>query len=275
MQDGLQAQGTDVLTQQLPQQLGQQPQEQLLHQVPWHFSEQPSAPDPAWTQRLGFTALPQETRQDNSLAAYHCLLSEEAQRMLLHASPDGQQFQAKSFLRTPQHLLPLVEACKCLRGLKALDLSLNALSDSALPQLQHLMEAGAQLSSLDLSHNQLSSQAAAPLCSIIGHVSQPVLPNAPSQQTASTLDASHSSHLAAQGSGTIESHAEAAAGQDVSSTSHTTSVDVTHDSSSSSSSAASAIIQEDDQPQFGGSQSRLAGVASTSAPESTTGLVSC
>ena len=275
MQEGLQPLGTGPLVQQPSGQLQQQLAVQSLHQVPGHAPEQPSASEPAWNQMPSSSALPQETRQDNTFAAFQCLLDEEAQRMLLHASPDGTHFPAKSFLRTPQHLVPLVEACKCLQALKTLDLSLNALSDTALPQLQRLMEAGVQLSSLDLSHNQLSSQAAAPICSLISHVSQPVLPQAPSHRAASAVsDAAHSStESSAHASENLDSATQASMSQDV----HTNrmpaaSGELQSDSVASSSAAAPATTGAG---QFGGSHSRLAGVASTSAPELPSGLSGC
>ena len=284
MQDGLpQALVTEPFSQQPSGQLQQQLPGQPLHQSPGHAPGQPSASDPAWNQGLSSSALPQETRQDNSFAAYQCLLDEEAQRMLLHASPDGTQFPAKSFLRTPQHLVPLVEACKCLQGLKTLDLSLNALSDTALPQLQRLMEAGVQLSSLDLSQNQLSSQAAAPLCSLISHISQSVLPHASSHQAATVFhDVAQTSDSAAQhtnatessahASGNLDSATQASTSQDVHTNAMTASGELQSDSAASSSAAAPANTGPG---HFGGSHSRLAGVASTSASEAPSGLSRC
>lgn len=257
----------------LSKQASEQPSDNLQHQHQ-HLPQRPSAPDPQWTYRLGFTTLPQERRQDNSLAAYQSLLSEEARRMLLHASADSTQYPARSLLRTPHHLLPLIEACKTLRGLQSLDLSMNALSDAQLPQLQHLMDAGAQLTSLDLSHNQFSSQAAAPLCSIISHVGHPVLSRGPSQAAAQTLSlqAAHSLDSAAQGSEGIESAAsrnlDSAAqdsiSQDMPSAASAASGEL-HDSAAASS-AATGPTQE------GGSSSRSAGEASTSESGTPAGL---
>lgn len=237
-----------------------------------HLPEQPSASDPEWTRRLGLTALPREVRQDNSLAAYQSLLSEEAARMLLHASPDGTQYPARSFLRTPHHLVPLVEACKTLQGLQSLDLSLNALSDAQLPQLQHLVEAGAQLTSLDLSHNQFSSQAAAPLCSIISHVSHRVQSHGTSQAAAQrvSLLAARSSDSAAQGSAGVDSAASqdlgSAAQESISQDTPSAALTAAEGRQSAASSAAEGPARE------GGSTSRSAGDASTSDSGSSSGV---
>ena len=168
-----------------------------------HDSQQLPAPDPAWTQSLGFSTMPQETRQDNSTAAYQALLSEEAQRMLRHASEDGHDFHAMSLLRTPQHMVALAEACKTLQGLHSLDLSYNALTDSALGHVQDLCAAGLQLTHLDLSHNKLSSQAAAAVCSVISHVRpprQPAMSHGLSQRLSGNLLSHRSSTTAAQDS---------------------------------------------------------------------------
>ena len=197
--------------------------------------------------------------------------------MLLHASAEGTQYAARSLLRTPHHLLPLVEACKTLRGLKSLDLSLNALSDAQLPQLQHLMEAGVQLTSLDLAQNQFSDRAAAPLCGIISHVSRPVLSDGPSQAAAQThsLQAAHSSDSAAQASAIVEpaasasqsldSAAQDSISQDIASAASTASGGLQSDSAAANS-AAKGPSRE------GGSSSRSAGEASTSESETPSGL---
>ena len=147
--------------------------------------------------------MPQEMRQDNSTAAYQALLSEEAQRMLRHASEDGHDFHAMSLLRTPQHMVALAEACKTLQGLQSLDLSYNALTDSALGHVQELCAAGLQLTHLDLSHNKLSSQAAAAVCSVISHVrppSQPGMSHGLSQRLSGNLLPQRSGTTAAQDS---------------------------------------------------------------------------
>ena len=234
------------------------------HRQPVHLPEQPSAPDAEWTHRLGFTALPREVRQDNSLAAYQSLLSEEASRMLLHASADGTHYPARSFLRTPHHLVPLVEACKTLQGLQSLDLSLNALSDAQLPQLQHLVEAGVQLTSLDLSHNEFRSQAAAPLCSIISHVSHRVRSHGTSQAAPQPVSrqAARSSEFAAQGS----AGAEAAASQDLDTAAQESiSQDVSSAALAASEGFQSAASSAAEGPsREGGSSNRSAGDASTS-----------
>ena len=197
--------------------------------------------------------------------------------MLLHASADSTQYPARSLLRTPHHLLPLIEACKTLQGLQSLDLSMNALSDAQLPQLQHLMEAGAQLTSLDLSHNQFSSQAAAPLCSIISHVGHPVLSHGSSQAAAQavSLQAAHSSDSAAQGSEGIESSASASRNldsaaqgsisHDIPSAASTASGELRD--SAAASSAAEGPTREDE------SSSRSAGEASTSESGTPAGVL--
>lgn len=182
--------------------------------------------------------------------------------MLLHASADGTHYPASSFLRTPHHLVPLVEACKTLQGLQSLDLSLNALSDAQLPQLQHLVEAGAQLTSLDLSHNQFSSQAAAPLCSIISHVSHHVRSHGTAAQPAS-LQAARSSDSAAHCSAGAESAAtqelSSAAQELISQDMPSAAWTAAEGLQSAASSAAEGPTRE------GGSSNRSAGDASTSA----------
>ena len=253
----------------LAKQTSEQPPADLQHQ---RSQEQPSVADPQGTHGLCFTTLPQESRQDNSLAAYQSLLSEEAGRMLLHASADGALYPARSLLRTPHHLLPLIEACKTLQGLKSLDLSSNALSDAQLPQLQHLMEAGVRLTSLDLSHNQFSSQAAAPLCSIISHVSHPVLPHGPSQASAQSLplQAADNSESAAQAfvesaSQNLDSAARDLISLDIPSAASTASAGLQSDSVAGSA-AAEGFTRE------GGSSSRSAGEASTSESDTPSGV---
>lgn len=262
----------------LVQQASEQPPDELQHQ---HPRGQPSLPGQQWTGRLGFTSLPLESRQDSSLAAYQSLLSEEARRMLLHASADGTHYPAKSFLRTPRHLVALIEACKTLGGLKSLDLSLNALSDAALPQLQHLVEAGAQLTSLDLSHNQFSSQAAIPLCSIISHVSHPVLLHGASPPaTTLPIQAAHKSEPAAQSSAGVESPASASwhrdtasqdsVSQDIPSAASTASGGLQSDLAAATSAAAEPTREGASQDQL--SSSRSAGDASTSGSRTPSGL---
>ncbi len=247
------------------QRSGQLPQ-QLPGHVAYHMSgqlqQQSEALDPRWTQTLGSTAVPQETRHDNSTAAYQALLSEEARQMLRHASQDSKHFNARSLLRTPQHLVPLVEACKTLRSLQTLDLSLNALSDSALTQLQDLADCGVQLTSVDLSHNQFSSQAAAPICRIISHISHVDLSRphpssvllpwlaSDSGHGAQDSPASGSGNLDGQESGTLEPAASATAGE--------------ADAAAPSSAVAQQVLTAASQQHFGGSHSRLAGAASTS-----------
>ena len=196
--------------------------------------------------------------------------------MLLHASAEGTQYPARSLLRTPHHLLPLIEACKTLRGLKSLDLSLNALSDAQLPQLQHLMEAGVQLTCLDLSQNQFSSRAAAPLCSIISHVSHAVLSLGPGQAAAQTLSvqAAYSSDSAAEASAFLEhasasqnlgSAAQDSISQDISSAASTASGGLQSDSAAATSAAKEPAGE-------GGSSSRSAGEASTSESGTPSGV---
>ena len=265
LQEGLkQQQCLELLSHEDSRQVLQQLPGQIPHQLSGHFAEQSLASGPTWTHSLEFQALPQETWQDNSTAAYQALLSEEAQRMLRHASQDGTHFQASSLLRIPQHLVPLLEACKTLQGLQSLDLSFNSLLDPALVQLQDLAGAGVQLTSLDLSHNQFSSQAAPPLCNVITHSSHPAVSHGISQRSSGIplLQQTYGSGLAAQDSaadpalidqdsGRSDSPASAASGE----------ADV-----AASSSAANQQMAEG---AFGGSQSRLAGAVSTSG----TGLI--
>lgn len=285
-------QATAVLQEGLQQdvtQLAQQPSGQLVQQLPWQqrpqqapgqLRQQSLTLEPAWEQQ-GVKAEPQATRRASSTAAYQALVSEEAQRMLRRASQDGMHFQAKALLRTPQHLVPLIEACKALQGLQTLDLSLNALSDSALAQLQDLAAAGVQLTSLDLSHNQFSSQAAASLCSIISHtgLSQsisryasllPALQHDPSSGGAPQVpQASAPDHLDAaavvpdqQGVDRRDTAASAALGDT--------------DSAASSSGAVQQTVTVASQQQSGGSQSRLAGAPSTSGlATAATGIGHC
>lgn len=266
----LQVQGEDVLT----KQTSQQPLAHLQHQ---HFLEQPSAPNQQWTHRLCSTTLPQESWQDNSLAAYRSLLTEEAGRMLRHASADGTQYPARSLLRTPNHLLPLIEACRTLRGLKSLDISLNALSDAHLPQLQHLAETGVQLTSLDLSCNQFSSQAAASLCSIISHVSHLVRSHGPSQAATQTLSlqAAHSSESAAQATAFVEPPASASQNLD-SAARDSNSQDTPSTASTASgglqSNPIAASTAAEEFTREGGSSSRSAGEPSTSESDTPSGV---
>ncbi len=250
---------------QLPQQLPGY----IAHHMPGQLQQQSEALDPSWNQTLGSTALPQETRHDNSTAAYQALLSEEAQRMLRRASQDSTHFNAKSLLRTPQHLVPLVEACKTLRGLQTLDLSLNALSDSALTQLQDLADCGVQLTSLDLSHNQFSSQAAAPICRLVSHIShvglsQPHPSSALLPRLAST-SGSGAQDSPASGSRNLDAAAQAAANQDSGMLEPAASAAAGEaDAAAPSSAAAQQGLTAASQQHFGGSHSRLAGAASTS-----------
>ena len=281
-----QVQDAPVVPQQASKQAPQQAAHPLLHHALQHITEPPS--DPGGTHRLEFaSALPLESRQDDSLAAYHSLLTEEAQRMLLHASADGTQYSAKSLLRTPHHLVPLVEACKTLQGLRTLDLSLNALSDAALPQLQRLVEAGAQLTSLDLSNNNFSSQGAASLCSIISHVSSHrPQSHGPRQHPVSTLplQAPQSSEPAAGSTAGVESPASASHILDLASE-DSVSQDRLLDASAAcegldshldSSSAASAPSREGvSHAQFDSSLSRSGGEASTSDPDLPAGSLAC
>ena len=274
LQDGLQPQQSlGESWQQRSGQLSQQLPGHSAHHISGQLQQQSEALDPSWTQTLGSTALPQEARHDNSTAAYQALLSEEAQRMLRRASQDSTHFNARSLLRTPQHLLPLVEACKTLRGLQTLDLSLNALSDSALTQLQDLANSGVQLTSLDLSHNQFSSQAAARICRIVSHIShvglsQPhpssvMLPRLASTSGSGAQDspASGSRNLDAaaqaadnQNSGVLEPAASAAASAAAGEA----------DAAAPSSAAAQQGLTAASQQHFGGSHSRLARAAFTS-----------
>ena len=94
-----------------------------------HLLPQPSLP------KTG-SRHPQESRQDSSDAAHKALLSEEAERMLRHMSPDGANCHARSLLRTPQHLVPLMTACQTATGLQTLDLSHNSLTDNALTHIE-------------------------------------------------------------------------------------------------------------------------------------------
>lgn len=270
-----------MLPQQAPKKPSQQASLHLLHQALQHVTEPPS--DPQETHRPESAILPRASRQDDSQAAYQSLLSEEAQRMLLHASADGTQYSAKSLLRSPHHLVPLVEACKTLQGLQSLDLSLNALSDAALPQLQHLVEAGVQLTSLDLSNNNFSSQGAAPLCSIISHVSSHrPQSHGPSQYPARTLHlpAAHSSESAADRTTAVESPAALqdldSASQDSVSQDRISAASAASgglDSDPTTSSAAAAPSREGaSQDQWGSSLSRSGGEASTSEPGLPAGL---
>lgn len=275
-----QLQGAPQLPQQASKQLPQQLPHHLLQlQAPQHLTQQPA--DSGWTYRLKSATLPQESRQDDSLAAYQSLLNEEAQRMLSHASADGTQYSARSLLRTPHHLVPLVEACKTLQGLQSLDLSMNALADAALLQLQHLVQAGVQLTSLDLSNNNLSSHAAAPLCSIISHVSSPrPQSHGPSQQPPPHL-AAHSSASAAERTAGVESPASApqnlpsasqdSLAQDRTSAAFAASGGLESDSGTRSAPAAPSR-EGGTEDEFGSSLSRSGGDASTSGPEPATGL---
>jgi len=257
--------------------LWQQRSGQLLQQLPGHVAyhmsgqlqRQSEALDPRWTQTLGSTAVPQETRHDNSTAAYQALLSEEARQMLRHASQDSTHFNARSLLRTPQHLVPLVEACKTLRGLRTLDLSLNALSDSALTQLQDLADCGVQLTSLDLSQNQFSSQAAAPICRIISHVSHVDLSHPHPSSVLLPWLASDSGHGAqdspASGSGNLDAAAQAPDSQESGTLEPAASATAGEaDAAAPSSAVAQQVLTAASQQHFGRSHSRLAGAASTS-----------
>ena len=224
-------------------------------------------------QQGGHQSVPQEARQDNSTAAYQALLSEEAQRMLRHASHDGTHFPARSLLRTPQHLVPLVQACKSLQGLQSLDLALNALSDPALTQLRELCEAGGQLTSLDLSHNQFSSQAAGALCSIISHVSHNVVLLHGTSQLPTPLPVlrpAYSSGSAAQDSAASESLASASGNLDAAAPGSGSS-DVGHmgsaDSATSSSAPAQQAAAPANQQRYGGNRALQAQSVASSATE--------
>lgn len=272
-----------MLLQQASKKPSQQASPHSLHQALQHVTELRS--DPQGTHRLESATLPRASRQDDSQAAYQSLLIEETQRMLLHASADGTQYSAKSLLRTPHHLVPLMEACKTLQGLKSLDLSLNALSDAALPQLQHLLEAGVQLTSLDLSNNSFTSQGAAPLCSIISHVSSHCpQSHGPRQYPAPTppLPAAHSSESAVDRTAGVQSPAAAlqdldsaspdSVSQDRISAASTASGGLDSDLGASSAAAAAPSREGASQDLLGSSLSRSGGEASTSEPGPPAGL---
>lgn len=259
----------DELEQQRSGQLPQQFPGHVAHHMSGQLQQQSEALDPSWSQALGSTAQPQETRHDNSTAAYYALLSEEAQRMLRHAPQDSTHLNARSLLRTPQHLVPLVEACKTLRGLQILDLSLNALSDSALTQLQDLADCGVQLTSLDLSQNQFSSQAAAPICRIISHISHVGLsqshPTSALLPRLASTSGSGAQDSPASGSRNLDAAAQAADNQDPEMVEPAASPAAGEaDAAAPSSAAAGQVVTAASQQEFGGSHSRLAGAASTS-----------
>ncbi|KAA6427569.1 MAG: hypothetical protein FRX49_02232 [Trebouxia sp. A1-2] len=262
-------QSVDELEQQRSGQLPQQFPGHVAHHMSGQLQQQSEALDPSWSQALGSTAQPQETRHDNSTAAYYALLSEEAQRMLRHAPQDSTHLNARSLLRTPQHLVPLVEACKTLRGLQILDLSLNALSDSALTQLQDLADCGVQLTSLDLSQNQFSSQAAAPICRIISHISHVGLsqshPTSALLPRLASTSGSGAQDSPASGSRNLDAAAQAADNQDPEMVEPAASPAAGEaDAAAPSSAAAGQVVTAASQQEFGGSHSRLAGAASTS-----------
>ena len=190
--------------------------------------------------------------------------------MLRRASQDSTHFNARSLLRTPQHLVPLVEACKTLRDLQTLDLSLNALSDSALTQLQDLADCGVQLTSLDLSHNQFSSQAAAPICRIVSHISHVGLsqphPSSVMLPRLASTSGSGARDSPASGSGNLDAAAQAAANQDLGMLESAASAAAGEaDAAAPRSVAAQQGLTAASQQHFGGSHSRLAGAASTSS----------